>query len=259
MTTFIDQTTIPFNELRSRYPIVFANRQADKLSDRYEFVRTSDMVQHFVDEGFVVADVMHGRRGRVSSLGTHSVRVRPTDAVGIRRVGELLPEIVITNSYDGSAAAQLDLGLFRLLCSNGMVLGVSCGMSYKMVHRGSIHEQLDTAIKCMLDYVPKVNDVVERWSERRLTNAERGEFNERVKTLRGVTTDADMLRVRRQGDEVDTLWGAFNVAQENMLRGGVAYRSESGRHMRMRPIRAVGRNLTMNKKLWDVAAEFLPA
>jgi hypothetical protein len=257
---FLSKDFIPYDEVRARYPIVFSDRRKPELSDSYEFVRTSDIVDHFVkDAGYAVVGVLHGRKGSVSQYGMHSVRVRPPDGSGIRRIGELMPEVVITNSYDGTSSAQLDMGLFRFLCANGLVLGTSCGMSFRMQHRGSIREQIETAIQSMLAYVPQVNEVVERWSDRRLTTGEKSEFNARVKVLRGIDQEVDFLRVRRSDDEVDTLWGAYNVAQENLLRGDTGYVSRTGRRASLRPLRAVNRSLSLNKKLWDVASEFLPA
>ena len=43
--------------------------------------------------------------------------------VTIHGMDRLVPEIVIKNSYDGTIAVTVMAGAFRLVCSNGMVIG----------------------------------------------------------------------------------------------------------------------------------------
>ena len=47
----------------------------------------------------------------------------PNHAVTINEDEDLIPEIVIKNSYDGSTAITVMAGAFRMVCSNGMVVG----------------------------------------------------------------------------------------------------------------------------------------
>lgn len=244
-------------QLESSYPIVFSPRHSDQLTEKYKHVQTSDVVRHFVDCGFEVSDVMRGRRGKTAKFGMHAVRVRPRFETQIKRVGDLYPEVVITNSYDGSSRAQLDLGLFRALCSNGLVVGTSCGMSFSMTHVGSIHDQMDSAVKRMLDYIPQMNEVVEEWSARKLSDTERAEYNRRAAVLRGISGDVNLLTPRRAGDDASTLWGAYNVVQENLIRGGNPYLTKRSRRVKTRGLHAVRRALSLNKDLWDMSAEFL--
>lgn len=49
------------------------------------------------------------------SLPQHTVEVTPGDRISL--------QFVVKNSYDGSNALQIALGAFRIVCSNGMMIG----------------------------------------------------------------------------------------------------------------------------------------
>jgi len=42
-----------------------------------------------------------------------------------RGIDSLVPEIVLTNSHDGYASFQLMAGVFKFVCSNGMIVADS--------------------------------------------------------------------------------------------------------------------------------------
>jgi len=47
----------------------------------------------------------------------------PNKKITIHEKDDLIPEVVIKNSYDGSTAITVMAGAFRLVCTNGMVIG----------------------------------------------------------------------------------------------------------------------------------------
>ena len=57
----------------------------------------------------------------------------PDDKVKISNDDELNPEIIIKNSYDGSIGVNILAGAFRLVCSNGAIIGV-IAQDYKNKH-----------------------------------------------------------------------------------------------------------------------------
>ena len=60
----------------------------------------------------------------------------PKEQVKVSKKDILHPEIIIRNSYDGTVGVNVSAGAFRLICSNGMVIGIVTD-SYKNKH--SIH------------------------------------------------------------------------------------------------------------------------
>ena len=57
----------------------------------------------------------------------------PNNLVKIGKNDEMTPEIVIGNSYDGTLGVNIIAGAFRLICSNGAVIGVVVS-KYKNKH-----------------------------------------------------------------------------------------------------------------------------
>ena len=69
------------------------------------------------------------------------------------KVGEddMHPEIIMGNSYDGTSQVYMMMGAYRLVCSNGMIIGVTFG---KFNNRHSVYnpnvKQLDTVLPDMI-------------------------------------------------------------------------------------------------------------
>ena len=63
--------------------------------------------------------------------------------------GDMLnPEIIIKNSYDGSLQVHILAGAFRLVCSNGLIIGVTLGQTnFKHNVNNKNLENLDEAIE----------------------------------------------------------------------------------------------------------------
>jgi len=70
---------------------------------------------------------------------------------------------------------------------------------------------------------------------------------------------SQLLRIRRPGDTGDDLWSTLNKVQENLIRGGLTRRTATGRLTRTRGITAIRRDVELNSRLWDLAAEVLAA
>ncbi len=63
----------------------------------------------------------------------------------LRRAGQLtghqVPEIILLNSHDGSSSYQMLPGLFRGVCTNGLVCGQSFG-EVRVSHKGNVVEKV---------------------------------------------------------------------------------------------------------------------
>ena len=77
--------------------------------------------------------------------------------------GDVLnPEIIIKNSYDGSLQVHVLAGAFRLVCSNGLIIGVTLGQSnFKHNVNNKNLEKLDEAIENTISHSLEVGDEFE--------------------------------------------------------------------------------------------------
>ena len=111
-------------ELRRCAPSIFATQPIDTVSDRYSFLPTSSVLEGMRENGWlpVRAEQQSVRTEARRGFQKHLIRFARSEHSGSWEKKQVWPEVVLLNSHDGSGAYQLHCGLFRLACSNGMVV-----------------------------------------------------------------------------------------------------------------------------------------
>lgn len=254
------------DQLRASVPAIFAAAPADNVSDRYGFVSTRKIIDIMEGDGYQVVQARGGIRKGSRSHGIHEVRLRQIDQKV--KLHEVFPEIVLLNSHNATSAAILHMGLYRQICSNGLVVGESFETSFRVSHVGDPRENVITAARHLMDSAPRLGETIEVWRNRRMSTAEIEEFGRRAAEIRKLPGAAlfkddrigSITGSRRTVDANDNLWHVFNRTQENLVGGGIVVTSEkTGKVRRTRGIRAVKPLIEINRALWDLAGEFLPA
>lgn len=251
------------DQLRGVAPSIFAERPWHTMSERYAFIPTITVVDKMRAEGFMPVEAMQSRT-RIAGKGEftkHLIRfrdIRQGDKPAMLTQGTVYPELVLTNSHDGASAYKLDSGLFRLVCTNGMVVGDGVVSHINVRHSGRPDGVIDATYE-IVEQMPKVIESVEKFSTLRLEAGEQRAFATAALALRyddaAPITPDQVIRPRRSEDAAPTLWNTFNVAQENLTQGGARYRTETGRRQRVRPVEGITENTRLNKALWTLAEE----
>jgi hypothetical protein len=109
-------------QVRVSAPSVFADHPWGGVSTRYSFIPTIDVVNSLLAEGW---NITRAKQQRVmlpekTEFTRHILRLRRS--FGPLAVGDVFPEIVLLNSHDRGSAYQMHAGLYRLVCSNGLVV-----------------------------------------------------------------------------------------------------------------------------------------
>jgi hypothetical protein len=168
------------------------------------------------------------------------------------------PRLIFTNSHDGSSSAKLLAGVFRFVCSNGLVVGNTVG-SEVVRHSGDAAADLIHRVQQLAKNTSKLYESIDAWSNKQLTKAQRHEFARFAAQLRWGDAQRfapeDLLMVRRAEDDHGDLWSTFNRVQENTIRGGVEGLSRSGRSATSRPLSDITRSVDYNQQLWSLADE----
>jgi hypothetical protein len=262
--------TLTREQMQYQAPSIFATSPWHTMSNRYKYVPTIEVVDMLADRGFRPVRVMQSKsriEGK-SDFTRHLIRFRHEAHLNTfdqLHVGDEFPELVLTNSHDGTSCYCFDLGLFRLVCSNGAVVASSDLESIKIRHKGGNdfeHQVIDAPYRLM-DESPKIVDTVSTWKQIPLTPAKQLALAAAALELResdALINPAGLLAARRYEDKPDqngnrSLWTTFNVLQESMIRGGVRGRSQSGRRMTTRAIKGVDADLRTNRALWRLAEE----
>lgn len=252
------------DEIVERVPAVFASGAHERVGPRYTFIPTERVLDGLLQAGFVVVDARQARsRGRSLLHARHVLRVRRRyETVALR---DSIPEIVFLNSHDGTTAYQLRVGLFRVVCTNGLVVSNGSLPGCYVPHRGDVVDQLIRGALELSERFPELARQVERMEHRLLFKDEQMQFAERAITLRypdlatcGMVP-SQLLTCRRATDTGEDLWTTLNKVQENLLAGGLRRFSASGRLQRTRRISAIRESFRINGRLWDLASEFVAA
>jgi hypothetical protein len=257
--------TLSREQLYRQAPAIFAQSPDLAVSDRYGFVPTIEVVDALQAEGWypVRAQQTRVRDPERRDTTRHMVRFRQDPDRQIT-VGDSITELVLTNSHDRTAAYQLDLGLFRLICSNGMVTPVGEMGGIRVRHGKQVVDQILDGSIALIDEVPNLAGTVEQFQSMRLSPEESRLFAQSALTLRygegwrevsPIQPDA-LLQARRSEDRDQNLWRVFNRAQENLLKGGLSGRSRNGRHTSTRAIRSVTEDVRLNRALWQLTEHF---
>jgi hypothetical protein len=171
--------------------------------------------------------------------------------------------VVFLNSHDGTSAYQLRIGIFRVACTNGLIVSRGAFPAYCVPHRGNVVDDVIAGALQVSERFGSLAEQVERMERRQLSNDEQIQFAERALTLRfpdQTTTGiapSQLLACRRPEDAGDDLWSALNKVQEALLRGGLVRHSVGGRVTRTRRITSIREDVRLNSRLWDLAVEVL--
>jgi hypothetical protein len=254
--------TFTLESLREKCPSIFATRPSPKVSERYTFVSTADVIRPLLSEGWDITQAFQRRTrpgGRNPEFTRHLVRLRRADAKSM--LGDVLPEVVISNSHDRQSRFFIAGGLFRLVCSNGLVIGFGGkSTSAKMIHLGDA-ARIREAIDQSLTIATACGKQIEGMSKKKLSEKDQARFAAAAAKIAYDDQKFDpklLLTSRRSEDEANDLWTVYNRIQENIVRGGVKYDKNGDREITTRGITHIGRTLELNTALWDTAVQFLP-
>jgi hypothetical protein len=245
--------------LEKMTPAAYATAPHEKLTARYAFVPTSSVIETMSKAGFDVVQAAQSRsRKQLPAFARHALRFRK--AKSDVYVGEVVPEILLLNSHDGTSAYQVRIALFRAICSNGMIVSDTAFPCWRVPHRGSAAVEVLEAALRLAEQFSEVGAVIERMRHILLTEEQRLRFASDALVIRYpnepvglAVSPVELLKVRRPQDEGADLWHTLNVVQEHLLRGGAPRVTATKRQVKMRGIRAIREDVRINSALWERA------
>lgn len=242
---------ISLNSLRERVPAIFTKTPSPKVSDRYSFADSEYYLQKFIDADWTIHSA---RQVSKSEYAPHQVILRNND---IATVGDLLPQLIFTNSHNGIKKMTMDTGIYRLVCSNGLVVPTSITQSLSIKHLDLGDSTTDTIVNSFYEKVPIIMNNIDRMRNKILTDDEIDNFTYNALQIRftnavGININ-DVVKPLRIEDNSDDLWTVFNVVQEKLIRGGIQLPSKR----RSRPINNFVNDNNINTKLWELAEQYI--
>jgi len=272
-----DLTFLSTDEIREQAPVIFAGGPTREVSERYVYADTPTIINDMDKLGWKVRQVGQRKaRKEDTTFSPHFVRFANPDYRIKGNGGDYsFPEVVMKNRYDGLGAVEFMAGIFRLVCSNGMVISTESFGEMKLNHRGYSFDEMRklvgdrvVSIEEQVAVMNAMKDTTLMKEQQRelamqgllirgqVSKSEEGKFRGKVDVL---TLD-EILTPERNEDKGNDLWNTFNVVQEKMVNGG--FHTQLGLNTKVRKVRAIKsfeQDLTLNKQLFSAATELIAA
>ena len=241
------------------------------LSEHYSFVPTIKVVNDLRTMGWEVVDAVQVKSRKKSTNGyqKHMLTFEHPD---YRIEGaEEFPQLLLTNSHNGENAFQLSAGIFRLVCSNGLVIKSEDYGSQRLIHKGYSFEAVREMVNEFVGQIDETLTKITAMKTVKITTEQQVEFAKQAALLRfksksyneeniGNVVDLDnLLEATRPEDDGDGLWEVYNRVQESLVNGGYNYAStgnlnaEGSKTRKARPIKNFQQSIEVNERLSKLA------
>ena len=239
------------------------------LSDHYSFVPTMNVINDLRELGYEVTDAKQVKARKKSTNGYQKHLITLEHPKYKVEGSKEYPQILLTNSHDGGNAFTLSAGIFRLVCSNGLVIKTEDYGSARLVHKGYSFEAVQKLVKEFEETVDEVLTRITAMKKVQLTEKQQIEFAKQAALLRftaksynednidKVVNIDDLLNVDRKEDAGNGLYEVFNRVQESLINGKYTYLGTKDKPRKARPIKNFKQNIEVNSKLSKLAFELV--
>tara|TARA_R110002020_G_scaffold14256_8_gene50610 strand:- start:1201 stop:1968 length:768 start_codon:yes stop_codon:yes gene_type:complete len=250
---------LSYQEIQEIAPSIFTTQPSEKVSDKYSFIPTVQVLEDMNKLGWDPYQVSQ-RKGRNGShpYSKHMIRLRNNN---LGMIGDSLPELVLTNSHDGRNAFNLHAGVFRLVCANGLVIADQMFASQRIKHQWYDMDYVREITNEVVEKIPAITSALQSFNEVELTEAQRYALAKKSIKVRWTKGNdyidvKNILQPNREEDLGNSLWNTFNVVQEKLLKGGLVYQLPQGRQQTVRALTNIDEQVRVNKGLWELAETY---
>lgn len=247
---------------REKAPGIFAPGPHKRLSKDYKFISSVDLIGHLDNQGWKLTNAKQSKSSNplYNTYGTHIMEFQHSDLYMKDNRGgvEGRPTIVVINNSNGDRPLSIDAGIFRLVCSNGLIIKTTDFGGLKERHIKYTQQELNGIVDQKITDMEKAVGKINVWNHREMTDKERFQFATEALALR-LADDRkpeqyeiiDLLQPRRKEDAGKSLWLTYNVVQEGLIKGGFS--------LNERVARAIKNPMTdfqINQDLWQLAEKY---
>lgn len=265
-------------DLKELCPVAFCESPTNPaLSQQYVTANTMTVVEDLEKLGWRPVQAAYRKRAK-KSKGIYSFHMIAFQNPGVRimkedgqggQVVDCYPRIILTNSHDGAHSFKFMVGLFRLVCSNGLVIATNEMANFSVRHINYDFETLRGIVADVIKHVPSMAQKMNVMMATKATDSVRRDMAEEVFRLRNnipstekvqidTSTVDSILAPLRNEDNTDNLWGLFNVCQEKMINGGYMYQTKKSRFRKARRVSSIEKDLALNTSLWRKIEKYVP-
>lgn len=275
LLTSIGYKVASIEEISNFSPAAFAPHRSPNVTDRYSFVSSVELLEALNTLGWTPN---YTRQNGSGPYARHMVRLTNPD-LGFMdlKSDKVKPQIVLDNSHNGMSPAQLHMGLFRLVCTNGLVVAMP-GMftSVRLRHVGIDMKELKQLLEVVANQYTNIGHHIGDMQQVSMDRAQKEEFVIKaiaarephvfikedgtidMKKATTIIKPQQIFDPLRGEDKKDDLWTVFNIVQERLVKGEFERQTMNGRRTKPRGINNASRHIDFNIKLWQLAEEYMP-
>ena len=253
--------SISKEQVKQVAPSVFTKTGSSNVSEKYSHIPTERVMDDMSALGWNVVDAKEIKARKNQGFQKHMlVFANPEIVINGNDGDTVFPRILLTNSHDGKNAFTFKAGLFRLVCSNGLVIADEQFGEMKIRHMGYDFEALQDLITQMVEKLPLTVESMNKFKNKQLSQEQKQKFALEALGLRFDTENktfnvSEFLTPTRKEDEGNDLWSVFNLVQEKLVNGMVDYRAGS-KQRKARRIKNFQQDVKLNSELYELALAY---
>ena len=263
------------NEIKYLAPVAFKSEMTTQevatlgLSDHYSFVPTMNVVRDLQTMGWDCVDATQVKARKKSTNG-YQKHMLTFEHPKYKVEGvEEYPQLLLTNSHDGGNAFQLSAGIFRLVCSNGLVIKTEDYGTQRLIHKGYSFEAVQEMVEGFIATIDETMTRITAMKRTQLDKDQMTEFAKQAALLRFTSKSYneenidkvvyidELLEATRKEDDGNAVWEVFNRVQERLVNGNYHYLGTKDKPRKARPIKNFKQNFEVNKKLSELAFAYV--
>lgn len=246
-------------KLKQVAPSIFTMEAHHSVSDRYTYISTAKILEIMMKNGWYPVNAFENkvRNEDKQNFQKHLIVLQNFSSFLMEE--DEVPQLILTSSHDKTACVELKLGVYRLICQNGLILADSIMEAHKIKHTGFREDDVTNAINSIVNYLPSLEEKIKTYKKIELELVEELAFAKAAAKIRFDTDIHEidyksMLEVRRSGDIGKDLWKCFNRVEEACLRGGIKLKNlATQKNFTSKEIQSIDSKLDIGQKLFGLA------
>ena len=246
-------------QLRIKAPSLFQDQPYHEVSQKYHFIATIEIIEQLRAESWYPVTVNEAGVRDLEKDGFQQHYVRFQHFSDLINPTSNIVELLLFNSHDRSKSFTISAGIYRYVCSNGLVIADNVFDSYKIKHLGDKENDVINAVNKITQIKPKLLEKISKFESITLNQNEKESFLQSALPLRfdehlELDNPNELLTPLRIEDKKDDLYTVLNILQENFLSSKVSgYNKETNRRFTSKQITSISKDVEINKGLWDIA------
>lgn len=246
-------------QLKTKAPSLFQDQPYHEVSSKYHFIPTIEIIEQLRSENWYPVTVNEAGVRDLDKDGFQQHYVRFQHFSDLINPTSNVVELLLFNSHDRSKCFTISVGIYRYICSNGLIIADSVFDSYKIKHLGDKENDVIDAVSKITQVKPKLLSKISKFENIILNQDEKEAFLQSAIPLRfkehlELDNPNDLLEPLRAEDMKNDIYTTLNVLQENFLSSKITgYNKDTGRRFTSKEITSISKDVEINKGLWDIA------